>query len=163
MIDEKALRSVAERNVLLMRPNDAPGLEVCIEAEMKEIRPLLEAYASACLASLPKDGVERVFEAIAPYISDVCYAEGDEMDVARLALAAMPEQEVSGWQPIESAPKDERILAIDERERAELVWWGKCDGKYGWCYVYDDRDALLDAIYWMPILDLPTKAPAEEA
>ena len=78
---------------------------------------------------------------------------------ARAALAAMPPREVTGWQSIETAPKDGTILAVCMDDYTQLVIWDQeIDyGEEGISQIW--RSVLTDAFviptHWMPLPPAP--------
>ncbi|MGF0520625.1 hypothetical protein ACQEDT_03860 [Agrobacterium pusense] len=64
-------------------------------------------------------------------------------------------QDVAGWQPIETAPKDgTQFLAFDKGSYLNC-WWH--DNGYGEQYWMDDADSEPNPSHWMPLPAAPAK------
>ena len=75
-----------------------------------------------------------------------------------LAIAAAPAAP-SGWMPIESAPKDRKILVCQGRNGIICTAWGI--DKYGnWKTGASAMDVIVEVTHWMPIPAPP--APKEK-
>jgi hypothetical protein len=60
------------------------------------------------------------------------------------------------WQPISTAPSNQRILICDDRGHVKVAR----QGKLRW---YDDAETLIARpIWWMPLPAAPSEAPAKE-
>lgn len=64
---------------------------------------------------------------------------------------------LSGWQRIETAPKDEQsgILACDENGKMCVACWDEGADAWIW-YENNKRYVTVEAKYWMPLPKLPT-------
>lgn len=66
---------------------------------------------------------------------------------------------MSEWQPIESAPKDECILAASANQ---VIWGGYAVDQVKWsdvtkCFMAADGWPIYDASHWMPLPPPPTE------
>jgi hypothetical protein len=77
----------------------------------------------------------------------------------------MSNHETTGWQPIETAPRDgAEILAADGAEHYICRWADCADAcsqipKHGWATQYNDHWMTYDEespTHWMPLPPLPT-------
>ena len=74
----------------------------------------------------------------------------------------LPEKQSSGWQPIETAPKDGTVvLCWDEFKECDLMWygiiqqWNKPKDILGWMYVATNTECY--PTHWMPLPKPPTE------
>jgi hypothetical protein len=60
----------------------------------------------------------------------------------------------NNWQPIETAPKNQRILACVSNEywNIEIVQWHERDN----AWIYGDFDHWMQPTHWMPLPTPPT-------
>ncbi len=69
---------------------------------------------------------------------------------------------MSGWQPIETAPRDgtEILIATGSYRGGVVVvsWYGTAHGQdVHNCFADWDGDSYLDATHWMPLPDPPSE------
>ena len=74
----------------------------------------------------------------------------------------LPEKQSSGWQPIETAPKDGTVvLCWDEFKECDLMWygiiqqWNEPKDILGWMYVATNTECY--PTHWMPLPKPPTE------
>jgi hypothetical protein len=68
----------------------------------------------------------------------------------------LDEDEMSEWQPIETAPKEgEAILVYFQKWKSQYVvsWGSSFDGDGWWCL--DNMLSAADASHWMPLPEPP--------
>ncbi|MEJ1174253.1 DUF551 domain-containing protein [Agrobacterium sp. CMT1] len=82
---------------------------------------------------------------------------GDIARVVRSALSAQV-QDVAGWQPIESAPRDGTQFLAFEIDGYFNCWWH--DNGYGEQYWMDEADSEPNPTHWMPLPAAPAKQEA---
>lgn len=84
----------------------------------------------------------------------VCMLLADEVR-RRMEIEAVDAKSKQGWQPIETAPHDKRILVRTDREIYAAHWAQNVEtGHEAWIVAEwgEDRDqALVTPDYWMPI------------
>jgi hypothetical protein len=92
-----------------------------------------------------------------------CMDDFDEGDVCReiyLAMEAVRPPVGEGWQPIETAPKDERYILVCGPEGVDVACWDSHWGDGAWLRYqtaeYDNNDAnVASPTHWMPLPEPP--------
>ena len=85
---------------------------------------------------------------------DLC---SDELDDVLALLAAVPPPPPSGWQQMETAPKDgRRVLCIGRTGHHDVLEWSdRATGRYQWT----DGEYTYDPVWWMPLPPPPEPYP----
>lgn len=104
--------------------------------------------------------------------------KGKMVEFAEVALAACESHiqaegmaVVPGWQPIDSAPKDQTTILLGHPSHApEAAWWEHCSWFEGWCcggFRSDMYGPGFEPTLWMPMIPPPAspygKAGKEES
>jgi len=164
-----ASSSVSTKSHHVPDPKSVGGLQLGVSAT--------EQGATICLMQSHHDGSVTV-------IHSGTYRLGDS--TAHVCLAPSPSVEPAGWQPIETAPKDQPILAICSKpspddygtEQAAIfdqlsfqfrqafpgrhvIEWAKCDpDEPAWWFMADDwHETPAWPTHWMPLPAPPKDRP----
>ncbi|WP_334154762.1 DUF551 domain-containing protein [Agrobacterium pusense] len=128
----------------------------------QEAKAALEAALSAAKPQPAPSVSVKALQMADETFRDLGWHDKYEATTAALAALSAQVQDVAGWQPIETAPKDgSEILALWKRSQIQSNGYGVVWFEDGSWRKFDYECLVSDPTHWMPLPSVPA-APAKQ-